>query len=474
MLTPARNILSRASISVRFLFAACIVMSFAAYVLGTWVVRKIETGVVQNYGSTAALYIESLVSSRALERIFHQEDAADPHGALHTVFTAGNLSERVVTYKIWDRSATILESNNKALEGRSFAPSEELLVALNGDVAASFSPLEVHAETEQAIVGLPLLEVYVPIRDPASGEVVLVVEFYERAERLVEDLQKARRDTWYVVAAIFCASGLALYGIVLSASRLIERHRADLAAQLDATSELLRLNTELRERMALAARRSSSQADRIMQRIGLDLHDGVAQHLSLLALRLEGAGLADTADGETVRRSLSNAMAELRAISRGLALPDIEKLTLSEIAARAVQDHNNAFAAEVRLVDEVKEELRAEDATKLCLYRVIQELLANAEKHAKAQNITVHLSQGPAGIEVEVADDGIGFDVEQATRLREDGGQGLIGLEDRLAPLGGALTVQSRVGAGTRARFHLPLEGKEVGKTDDTAHSGRG
>ena len=95
-----------------------------------------------------------------------------------------------------------------------------------------------------------------------------------------------------------------------------------------------------------------------------------------------------------------------------------------------------------RLLPEIEEEL----------YRIAQEALNNALKHAQARRITVSLRQIQRTVTLEIADDGIGFD---PTTARKQGGLGLRGMEERAAQLGGRLTVQSKPGEGTRVRVEV-------------------
>jgi len=295
----------------------------AALVLGTWVSNRIEAGVTENYGAASALYFESLIPQLSFLQTSTVAFSDDAKDELRQVFVEGALGDQVVTYKVWALDGTVVASFDPLLEDRRFQVSEALPQAWEGRVAAEYEPVHLHDLVEGVSIELPLLGVYVPIRNVVSGEVVTVIEFYRRAEDLLREVDQARRHTWYMVSAVFLVSGGLLFGIVHAGSRLIDRQRSNLLDQLDK-------NNDLQDRVAAAAARSTSQADRVMQRIGLDLHDGVAQHLSLLALRLEGAGLNDSEDATTIKEALSNAMTELRAISRGLALPDIEALTLSE------------------------------------------------------------------------------------------------------------------------------------------------
>jgi NarL family two-component system sensor histidine kinase LiaS len=88
------------------------------------------------------------------------------------------------------------------------------------------------------------------------------------------------------------------------------------------------------------------------------------------------------------------------------------------------------------------------------LYRIAQEALNNALKHARARCILVRLRQVSSQVILEITDDGIGFD---PAGVRETGRLGLQGIAERVTQLGGRLTVQSRLGAGTRLRVEVTL-----------------
>ncbi len=451
MLSRLIQMLSLSSLSLRFLAFGCVVMLGAALVLGTWASNRIEAGVTENYGAASALYFESLVPQLPFLQTSTAAFSDDAKDELRQVFVEGALGDQVVTYKVWAQDGTVLASFDPLLEDRTFQVSDALAQAWGGRVAAKYEPVQLHELVEGVSIELPLIGVYVPVRNIISGEVVTVIEFYRRAEDLLHEIDQARRQTWYMVSAVFLVSGVLLFGIVHAGSRLIVRQRGNLLDQLDK-------NRDLQASVAAAATRSTSQADRVMQRIGLDLHDGVAQHLSLLALRLEGAGLNDTEDATTIKEALSNAMTELRAISRGLALPDIDALTLSETVSRAISDHNKAFGADAKFDPKDDTSFQAELPTKLALYRVIQELLTNTQKHAAASKVEVKLDQSATDVTVTVTDDGVGF-LTDNSNLQNDSGQGLLGIRDRLLPLGGRLEIQSQPERGTTAVFSLPHEG---------------
>ena len=92
------------------------------------------------------------------------------------------------------------------------------------------------------------------------------------------------------------------------------------------------------------------------------------------------------------------------------------------------------------------------------LYRVVQEALTNAAKHATPQEVRVDLARAQDEVVAAIEDDGTGFDVEEMMRSRERG-LGLFGMQERLALVGGQLVIDSAPGRGTRINARVPVAG---------------
>ena len=444
----------------QFVLAGGVVMFVAAMAVGNWVADRIEQGVVQNSATSAALYMESYISPLSAD-LSAEEGLSDPaRAALREIFLGTALEDRVVSYKIWKEGGHVVEASNPELRGKVFQPSDDQLAAWNGEIAASFEDLSDLEDQAEAALGIPLLEVYSPVREVWTGEIVAVAEFYERADALALELSDARRNSWLIVVGVFAVSGALLIGIVRSGSLLINKQQNALRLQLAETQRVSEQNSLLKDSIAAAAQRATAQADRVMQRIGQDLHDGVAQHLSLASLRFEEAEPAKPDTAETVRTALDGAMTELRAISRGLALPDLEDLSLRQTVSRAIQDHQNAFQSHVEGAHVTLPDVDVPYSIKLCAYRFLQEALANTARHAKAERVSVEARIEENLFTCVVTDNGSGFDPEAAMVVRSDGGQGLLGLRDRAATLSGHLEVASQPGKGSTITLTLPISEK--------------
>lgn len=452
----------------QFLLAAGVVMTLAMVSVGYWVSARIEMAVVQNSGASAALFMDSFISPLSQELALTEDLSPPARQALTEIFEGTALGARLVSYKIWSKGGRVAYASDPALVGHVFAPTADQSRAWAGEVAASFQDLNDLEDAGEAALGVPLLEVYSPVREDWTGKVIAVAEFYERAEDLDAALQSARWRSWLVVAGAFVASGFLLFGIVQTGGRTIRQQRLALEAQLETTRNLLQQNTTLRRRIVSASSRATAQMDRVIRRIGFDLHDGPAQYIALAALRLDaafGPEAARSAQAVQVRQSVDKALQELRIISRGLALPALDDLSVEALIRRALRDHEAQSGTAITL--NVAAALPTLDyARKLCLFRFLQEGLSNVTRHAGVDAALVSASViGPALVAV-VQDRGHGFDAALPPAVRDDGGQGLLGLQDRAESLGGWVKIESD-SAGTTLTLTLPLDETNPAMTPD-------
>ena len=146
----------------------------------------IEAGVTRNSAAATALYVDSVIGP-ILPDMQKSEVLSDPvERALDETLGNAPLGRRLLSFKLWSRDGTILYSNNKSLVGRRFQPNPEVEEAFEGKMIAQFDRVDdVESEAERAS-GLPLLEIYNPVLQPWTGEVVAVSEFYE----IATDFQK--------------------------------------------------------------------------------------------------------------------------------------------------------------------------------------------------------------------------------------------------------------------------------------------
>ena len=191
------------------------------------------------------------------------------------------------------------------------------------------------------------------------------------------------------------------------------------------------------------------------ERIGRDLHDSVGQLLTGVRMLSEGlAAQADDGEATTLARIAAysaEALDRVRAICRGLVPPQL----YSEGAAGALAelvDHVDALGP-TRCVfrHDGGADLYDPDVA-LQVYRIVQEAVANALRHANAETLWVYFGRDEGDLVVEVEDDGVGFvlDGERARSL------GLYSMSRRAHSVGASLAIETRPGAGTTVRVTVP------------------
>jgi PAS domain S-box-containing protein len=195
------------------------------------------------------------------------------------------------------------------------------------------------------------------------------------------------------------------------------------------------------------------------QRIARELHDDTAQRLATLILRIrllaqEGDSEARAVLLEQIRDEIVDAADEVKRMARGLRPPEIEELGL----ALAVTAHVRSLREGASL--DVETELGVVDpyldvTAKLAMYRIIQEALSNARRHAGASWVRVRLFRDGSTVVAEVADNGRGFLSSRA--VEGGGGLGLVGMRERATMIGGRLTIDSEPGRGTVVRVAVPV-----------------
>ncbi|MFH1741212.1 MAG: two-component regulator propeller domain-containing protein, partial [bacterium] len=205
-------------------------------------------------------------------------------------------------------------------------------------------------------------------------------------------------------------------------------------------------------------------SEREQQRIGRDLHDDVVQDLTaiamsgdLLATEMEEQSPGTAKDLRNVIRLIDDTSAKTRRLARGLFPVNLDELglvaSLQEMAAAVQRLHG----IRCRFENNAPIPLKSGDI-QLNLYRIVQEAVNNAVKHADAKNLTIRLLRLDLAIKVDVEDDGVGFSVEPG-----DGeGMGLHIMRYRANLIGAELRVNSKPGEGTRISCRLPIDALDV------------
>ena len=362
-------------------------------------------------------------------------DASDGDAAVSRLATAIRAAAEASGVAVWIEDHRIDRGRLVAAEGASEEAWETVVAALGGsrpDATVEVGPGDGAAADALAAAGLPHA-IVLPVADASRGLVIV-------ADAAPLDDDPLRR------AAV--AAGAARIGAIVDASRMRDNLERAMA-QILATDE------------------------RMLGRMGLDIHDGPTQQLSvaLLEVQLLQEDVAQaSADGtlpdslnpslDRIYETVGGALHEMRELIGQLRPAQFEDRSLRDILTDAV------VAFEARADCEIASEFDGEFPVngvsitqRITFYRILQETLSNAHRHGQAQRVHVRLAEDGTGVTLEVRDDGKGFDPEAVQRRKP--GQplarfGLHGMRDRAQILGGTFEAVSTPGDGATIRVFLP------------------
>ena len=217
-----------------------------------------------------------------------------------------------------------------------------------------------------------------------------------------------------------------------------------------------------------ASRRLMAAGERELQRMVLDMHDGPVQDIFAAVSQLQLLEPVLVSDGPAGKRTqqamrlLERALGEIRNFIGAFRPPGFERRPLGQIIEGLAVQHET-------LTEQAIDLIMAPDlgdcalATKIALYRILQEALANGYRHSGASRQRVTVARRGAEITMTVADAGKGFDQERVLAREidvgvEGGHFGLRGIQDRVTTLGGTFALKSAPGEGTSLTVTLPTE----------------
>lgn len=445
------------SLRAQFAIAGGALMLTAMVLGGLYITHTATQKSIESRAASTGLLVSRLLDPYVDELSAAGALGSGDRNSLDALLGSQHLSARFPHLDIWDQDGTIVYSRSDNIMGLSFASSAALRAAFAGEFSARLTDL---SASEHRMRGFEeqFLEIYIPLRDSVSGEIVAVAEIHEITDELDAKIAFIQRQVWIVLAFSTLLLMGSLYGIVAHGTRTIALQHERLQRQLGELRTAHREIEQLNQRVQKASRQFARNNERMLRQVGADLHDGPAQLVALAAMKVGRITELEPEDQRTeatrMKSLLDEALTDIRAISKGLMLPEIQDMQIEAVVRRAVSLH------ELRTGTAVQYEFSGESgvlpaALNVCVFRFVQEGLTNAFWHADGRDQTVVCHVGEGEVAVSVSDGGgLG-----RTPQRVDGGLGLGAMRDRVESLGGTLEIGRMPDGGARVSIVLPIAG---------------
>lgn len=271
--------------------------------------------------------------------------------------------------------------------------------------------------------------------------------------------------------ALTLLASLALgVGMAAFSTRKILKLEASANAQYQAVAEAREQLKDLSARLVQAQETERRSLSR-------ELHDEVGQSLSavLVELRNLSTGLGSQPEehtrsqAELIRGLVESTIRVVRNMALLLRPSMLDDLGLLPALRWQAREVSKRTAMDVSVAADVASDDLPDDY-KTCVYRVVQEALHNCSRHSQATTVRIRVQEEPNRLLLTIQDDGRGFDVKQSKGL------GLLGIEERVARLGGKCEVHSSLGSGTILAIELPMRAgappdRNVEASESDSHS---
>ncbi len=451
------------NLTIRFCVAAILVTSMLVVALTAAAYLQIRSHVIQANFDALVSNIDSQIPASILIKAGTNTDQEQQQSWAQRVILS---LPGVTSVSMYDREQRLLWSSDQAVSALNVAEQSafnDLLTSEDRSIIVDphrpqISSLErFFGDKNQAIPG------WVKVLD-SNGQPEAIMRLVRNYNFSIEGAQRAaRRIFWYIMAGNLLLF-FALFYNFQRGLQTIESQEKTLNQQISRLSNLLSINKSMQKSMKTASSRAVEMNEQFLRRVGSDLHDGPAQSLGYAILRLNKISDQEESKGlgvefHAVRDALDNSLEEIRGISSGLVLPELEHMTLEEALNKIVKRHAKNSPTEVTeyytdLPDEIPLPI------KITAYRFVQEGLNNAHRHGQAEKCRVTALVKNDLLHLSLKDNGMGF---RKSQLSTEGGHlGLMGLKDRVESLGGRFSINSELGVGTAIKVTIALNDEAI------------
>ncbi|MGD0595952.1 MAG: PAS domain S-box protein [Sedimentisphaerales bacterium] len=240
----------------------------------------------------------------------------------------------------------------------------------------------------------------------------------------------------------------------------------DITKRKEAEAKLMLYQQQLR---SLASELSLAE-ERLRRRIAAELHDHIAQNLAISKIKLES--LTGDAEPDLVKSLnevnglISQTIEATRSLTFEISPPVLYELGFEAAVNWLAKQTRRRFGLEVEFADDGKPKPLNTDI-RVLLFQAVRELLVNVVKHARAKKAKVSTCRIQKNIQITVEDNGVGFDTEAISSVKDPakGGFGLFNIRERLDQIGGSVIINAKAGKGTRITLTAPIEKQKKPRT---------
>lgn len=448
------------SLERKFLLTATLAIVLSMVTLGYWIEKRIRVGWIQGMAETGALYLEGFLAHHVQTLENSRVLPAASQIEIKNLLTDTRLGNRVAIIKLWDLDGNLIYSTNNS-DSHEKLHNGYIERIKNGQVVVDDDADDHILEFKSSNIFPRLIEIYAPIYKRNSNSIIAIGEFYEYDKFLIDEIKSVKYGTWFLIFNVSIIIIVLLHIIVSKTGKTISDQQELLESNLVRAAELARRNNVLRRAADRARLNATVLNETYLTSVGADIHDGPIQILSLMMLKLPDAEANATQPDElgAVRRDLEpliqQTLADLRNLSAGLVLPEVENLSPTETIDMAITRHEHQTGTVVlRDLEDLPE--RISRAIRVCAYRVVQEALNNSYKHAGGQGQRVSARLNGKMLEIVVTDSGMAPTSQRRYPARS-AKLGLQGMDSRVRALRGSLAVARLTDGGTEVRAILPV-----------------
>lgn len=268
--------------------------------------------------------------------------------------------------------------------------------------------------------------------------------------------QKKNRNFTFLAFLIIL---IPIAGLSFQYRNRLKNQRLLNAKQIEISTQ--RINGILKDQELKLIKASISGQDKERERISQELHDSIGGNLAAIKLQLNNLNGSNLANIENLSTQLDETYQQVRNLAHNLIPKKFSNHKFCEVLESYLNNISEASKIKIAFITYPTSAINGMDEIiQIETFKIVQELLTNTIKHAKASSIELQLNLIDASLNILFEDNGIGFDIENSSP-----GIGFINLEKRISNLNGTFAIDSKLKRGTIANIEIPLlEHSEIRK----------